>query len=75
LVAISTRRSSRRLTQEGDRLAQVQFALGGFVEQTVELIEDRRQLQPSQHRLERLVVGADHQLPPAARPRRRDDER
>src|SRR3546814_12772663 len=36
------------LAQEADRLAQGHLAPGGLVEQGVELVADRRQLQPGQ---------------------------
>jgi hypothetical protein len=58
------------LAQEADRLAQGQLAPGGLVEQRVELIADRRQLQPGQHADQGLVVERHHQPPqPAVRSR------
>ncbi len=54
------------LAQKGHRVAQAQLALGGFVEQAVELIADGGQLQPGQHVGERLAIGVHDQSPPAA---------
>ena len=54
------------LDEEGHGVAQAQLALGGFVEQAVELIADGGQLQPGQHVGERLAVGVHDQVPPAA---------
>jgi hypothetical protein len=53
--------------QKGQRLAQGQLALGRLVQQTVELVTDRGQLQPRQRARQVLMVEAHHQPPPAAR--------
>jgi hypothetical protein len=47
-------------------LPLAQLALGGFVEQAVELIADGCQVQPGQHVGEGLAVGDHDQSPPAA---------
>jgi hypothetical protein len=53
------------LAEEGDGLAQGQVAPRRLVEQGVEPVADRRQLQPGQHGEKRLVVDRHHQPPPA----------
>jgi hypothetical protein len=53
------------LDEEGQRLAQAQLALGRLVEQIVELIADRGQLETGEHPQKPLVIH--HQLPPTRR--------
>src|SRR5215831_15349915 len=55
------------LDQKGQRLAQAQLALGSLVQQTVELVADRGQLQPGQRVREAGMVDAHDQPPPATR--------
>jgi hypothetical protein len=55
------------LAQEGDGLAQRQLAPGCLVEQAVELVADRGQLQPGQHADQDVVIEFHHQPPPTSR--------
>src|SRR5918996_909469 len=54
------------LAEQGERLAQGQLALRGLVEQAVELIADRRQLEPGEHLLKMRGLGDHDQPPPTA---------
>src|SRR5882724_6970499 len=53
------------LAEQRQRLADRQFAPRRLVDQTVELITDRRQLEPVQH-LDQMIV-VHHQRPPTSR--------
>ena len=54
------------LAQERQRLAQRHIAPSRLVEQTVELVADRRQLQPRQHGEQGIMVDCHRQPPPAS---------
>src|SRR3974390_2576718 len=54
------------LDQKPQRLAQGQLTLGRLIQQTVELVADRGQLEPAQRQRQALVVEAHDQPPPAA---------
>ena len=54
------------LDEEPQRLAQGHLRAGRLVQQDIELVPDRGELEPVQHRHQRFVVDRDHhQLPPA----------
>src|SRR5271169_5480822 len=53
------------LDQEGQRLAQGQLALGRLVQQAVELVADRGELEPRQRAQQALVIDGHDQPPPA----------
>ena len=54
------------LAQQGQRLAQGQFAPRRLVQQAVQLVADRGQVQPGQPAVQRGLVRAHHQPPPTA---------
>lgn len=53
--------------QKGERLAQRQLALGGLVQQAVELVADRGELEPRQSRQQAHVIDGHDQPPPTTR--------
>src|SRR5215217_7555883 len=50
--------------QERQGLAQGHVGTGCFVQQRVELVADRRQLEPVEHRHQPLVIDTRHHQPP-----------
>jgi hypothetical protein len=57
------------LAQQRQGLARREVGPGGFVEQVIELVADAGQLQPGEHRVERVEhrgrgLGAGHQNAP-----------
>ena len=60
----SSRRAISRDTRKRQGLAQGHLRAGRFVQQRVELVADRRQLQPIEHRDQHVVIDGRHHQPP-----------